>query len=77
MATMPALLVRETMSAIEPPTGVTANPVDTSPIPIDLIVLASICLVLVLAAVVALSFTQVFVARSVQLEDCMCFYSRH
>jgi hypothetical protein len=52
------------------PAGETAHAVDSVPLPIELLVIAPICLVLVTLAVAARVFTRWFDLRHMQLEDC-------
>jgi hypothetical protein len=72
MGNMPPLHVRQSTSTIDSPAGVTADPMDSTSIPTDLIVLASISLVLVLTSVSARIFTKIAVTRKLQTEDCEC-----
>lgn len=71
---MPALNLRQT-STMDPPPGTTAHPADVSSIPLDLIITASIFLVLTTSAIGARIFTKAFDLRHVQAEDCMLLTS--
>ncbi|KAF2194678.1 hypothetical protein K469DRAFT_650609 [Zopfia rhizophila CBS 207.26] len=66
---MQTLNLRSTPN-MEPPPGVTAHPVDASPIPVDIIVTASICLFLAASAICARTFTKAYYLKHMQVEDC-------
>ncbi|KAF2729395.1 hypothetical protein EJ04DRAFT_73282 [Polyplosphaeria fusca] len=60
---------------MEPPAGVTAHPSGSSPIPVNSIIVVSICLPPAILGICARIFTQAFVRRQVLLEDYLLVLS--